>query len=58
MRLFKTTDERSNVYQINIFEVFKFMRKAKNNSKPRIFDEMFKTVNHNFSTRFSTNSFK
>ena len=33
-----------NAFQINIFQVLKFMYKMKHNLNPRVFDNMFKEI--------------
>ena len=35
-----------NAFQINIFQVLKFMYKMKHNLNPRVFDNMFKEIHH------------
>ena len=47
-----------NVYQINIFQVLKFMYKSKHNSNPRVFDNTFTEIHHGYPTRFSKSYFK
>ena len=47
-----------NVYQINIFQVLKFMYKAKHNLKPRAFDKTLREIHHKHPTRFSRRNFK
>ena len=47
-----------NVYQINIFQVLKFMYKSKRNLNPRLFDNTFTEIHHGYSTRFSRSNFK
>ena len=47
-----------NLYQINIFQVLKFMYKAKYNLNPRRFDNTFTEIHHRYSTRFSRNNYK
>ena len=50
-----------NVYQINkinIFQVLKFMYKAKHNLNPRVFDNTFTEIHHRYPTRFSRSNFK
>ena len=46
-----------NVYQINLIQTLKFMRKTKYGKKSRIFLPKFREVDHQYSTRFSQNSF-
>ena len=43
----------SNVFQIIIFQVLKFMCKAKHNLNPRAFDNTFTEIHHRYSSRFS-----
>ena len=47
-----------NVYQINIFQVLKFIYKAKHNLNPRVFDNTFTEIHHRYPTRFSRSNFK
>ena len=47
-----------NVYQINIFQVLKFMYKSKHNLNPRVFDNTFTEIHHGYPTRFSRSNFK
>ena len=47
-----------NVYQINIFQVLKFMYKSKHNLNPRVFDSMLIEIYHGYPTRFSKSNFK
>ena len=47
-----------NVYQINIFQVSKFMYKSKHNLNPRVFDNTFTEIHHGYPTRFSRSNFK
>ena len=46
-----------NVYQINLIQILKFMRKTKYGINPRIFLPKFSEVDHQNPTRFSQNSF-
>ena len=46
-----------NVYQINLTQTLKFMHKTKYVKNPRIFLPKFREVDHQYSTRFSQNSF-
>ena len=46
-----------NLYQLNIFQVLKFMHKGQFKAKPRTFDETFNTISYNYPTRFSKASF-
>ena len=45
-----------NVYQINLIQTLKFMRKTKYGINPRIFLPKFREVDHQYPTRFSQNS--
>ena len=47
-----------NVYQINIFQILKFMYKSKHNLNPRVFDNTFTEIHHGYPTRFSRSNFK
>ena len=47
-----------NIYQINNFQVLKFMYKAKHNLNPRVFDNTFTEIHHRYPTRFSRSNFK
>ena len=47
-----------NVYQINVFQVLKFMYKVKRNLNPRAFDNSFAEIHHRYPTRFSRSNFK
>ena len=47
-----------NIYQINIFQVLKFICKAKHNLNPRVFDNTFTEIHHKYPTRFSRSDFK
>ena len=47
-----------NVYEINIFQVLKFISKAKHNLNPRVFDNTFTEIHHRYPTRFSRHDFK
>ena len=47
-----------NVYQINIFQVLKFMYKSKHNLNPKVFDNTFPEIHHGYPTWFSTSNFK
>ena len=37
-----------SVYQINIFQVLKFMDKAKHNLNPRVFGNTFTEIHHRY----------
>ena len=47
-----------NVYKINIFQVLRFMLKAKHNVNPRVFDNTFTEIHHRYLTKFSRTNFK
>ena len=47
-----------NVYQINIFQVLKFMYKSKHNLNPRMFENTFREIHHGYPTRCSRSNFK
>ena len=47
-----------SVYQINIFQVLKFMYKAKHMLNPRVFDNTFTEIHHRCPTRFSRSNLK
>ena len=47
-----------NVYQINIFQVLKFMYKSKHNLNPREFDNTFTKIHHGYPTKFFRSNFK
>ena len=47
-----------NVYQINIFQVLKFMYKSKHNLNPRVSDNTFKEIHHGYPRRSSRSNFK
>ena len=47
-----------NVYQINVFQVLKFMYKSKHNLNPRMFDNTFTEIHQGYPTRFSRSNFK
>ena len=46
-----------NVYQINLIQTLKCMRKTKYGKNPRIFFPKFREVDHQYPARFSHNSF-
>ena len=47
-----------NVYQINLFQVLKFMYKSKHNLNRGVFDNKFTETHHGYLTRFSRSNFK
>ena len=40
-----------NVYQINIFQILRFMHKHKLNKNPKIFANLFNKIDHKYPTR-------
>ena len=46
-----------NVYQTNIFQVFKFMYESKHTLNSRVFDNTFTEIHHGYPTRFSRSNF-
>ena len=46
-----------NIYKLNIYQVLNFMLKIKANTAPCIFQNQFTEIHHQYSTRFSKNSF-
>ena len=46
-----------NIYKLNIYQIFNFMFKMKTNAAPCIFENQFTEIQHQYSTRFSKNSF-
>ena len=46
-----------NIYKLNIYQIFNFMFKMKTNTAPCIFENQFTEIQHQYSTRFSKNSF-
>ena len=47
-----------NVYQINIFQILRFMHKHKLNKNPKIFVNSFNKIEHKYPTRYSRNNNK
>ena len=47
-----------NVYQINIFQVLKFIYKSKHNLNPRVFANTFTEIHHGYPAKFSRSNFK
>ena len=47
-----------NVYQINIFQVLKFMYKSKHKLNRTVFDNTLTEIHHQYPTRFSRSNFK
>ena len=59
MRIIYNKDMNAlNVHQINIFQVFKLMYKAKHNLNPIIFGNTFTETHHRNPTKFSGSNFK
>ena len=46
-----------NIYKLNICQILNFMFKIKANTAPCIFQNQFTEIQHQYSTRFSKNSF-
>ena len=46
-----------NVYQTNIFQVFKFMYESKHTLNSRVFDNTFTEIHHGYPARFSRSNF-
>ena len=46
-----------NIYKPNIYQILNFMFKIKANTAPCIFQNQFTEIQHQYSTRFSKNSF-
>ena len=42
-----------NIYQINIFQTLVFMVKLKNNMAPKVFHNQFKSIQHEYPTKYS-----
>ena len=47
-----------NVYQINIFQILRFMHKYKLNKNPKMFVNSFNKIEHKSPTRCSRNNYK
>ena len=47
-----------NVYQINIFQVLKFMYKANHNLNARVFHNTLTEIHHRYPKRFSRSNYK
>ena len=47
-----------NVYQINIFQILRFMHKHKLNKTPKIFANAFNKIEHKHPTRYSRSYYK
>ena len=46
-----------NRYKLNNYQILNFMFKLKTNTAPCIFENQFTEIQHQYSTRFSKNSF-
>ena len=46
-----------NIYKLNIYQILNFIFKIKTNTAPCIFEKQFTGIQHQYSTRFSKNSF-
>ena len=46
-----------NIHKINIYQILSFMFKIKANTAPHIFQNQFSEIQHQYSNRFSKNSF-
>ena len=46
-----------NTYKLNIYQILNFIFKIKINTAPCIFENQFKEIQHQYSTRFRKNSF-
>ena len=46
-----------NIYKLNIYQILNFMFKIKANTAPYISQNQFTEIQHQYSTRFSNNSF-
>ena len=46
-----------NIYKLNIYHILNFMFKIKTNTAPSSFENQFTEIQHQYSTRFSKNSF-
>ena len=46
-----------NIYKLNIYQILNFMFKIKANTAPCIFENQLTEIQHQYSTRFSKNSF-
>ena len=47
-----------NVYQINIFQILRFMHKHKLNKNTKIFANLFNKKEHKYPRRYSRNNYK
>ena len=47
-----------NIYQINIFQILRFMLKHSLNKNPKIFANSFNKIEHKYHTRYSRNNYK
>ena len=46
-----------NIYKLNIYPILNFVFKIKANTAPCIFENQFTEIQHQYSARFSKNSF-
>ena len=46
-----------NIYKLNIYQILNFMFGIKTNTAPGISENQFTEIQHQYSTRFSKNSF-
>ena len=46
-----------NIYKLNIYQILNFMFKLKTNTAPCIFKNQFTEIQHQYSIRFTKNSF-
>ena len=46
-----------NRYKLNNYQILNFMFKLKTNTAPCVFENQFTEIQHQYSTRFSKNSF-
>ena len=46
-----------NIYKLNIYQILSLMFKMKANTAPCIFQNQFMEIQHQYSTRFSKNTF-
>ena len=47
-----------NVYQLNIFQILRFMHKQKPNENPKIFVNSFNKIEHKYPARYYRNNYK
>ena len=46
-----------NIYKLNIYQILNFLFEIKTNAAPCVFESQFTEMEHQYSTRFSKNSF-